>query len=167
MPHHEHASRHGHRGQDVGMRNLTDARLKGTQYERDWFTYFLPFGSLATLLTATQSFNIQADSDFELMQIAASANVDGAEEPWPDNIILPFNMFITDTGTGRNLMSAATPLSLLAGNGKLPFILPQDRVFEKKSTVTVQLTNYGGSTYDNIGIAFIGAKLFQYTGGRR
>lgn len=164
MPNHREHQRHGHHGQGVHMGNLTDARLKGTQYERDWFTYFLSFGSIATLVSSTQSFNIQADADFELMQIAATGNKTGAAEPWPDNIILPFNMFITDTGTGRNLMSAATPLFSLSGNGKLPFILPQERIFEAKSTVTVQLTSYGGSTYDNVGISFIGAKLFQYTG---
>lgn len=163
MQHPHHMHRTGPRGEHIKMNNLTDARLKGTQYERDWFTYFLSFGSIAAAASNTQSFNIQADSDFELMQIAASGNKNGAAEPWPQDVQLPFNMFITDTGTGRNLMSAAVPLSLLSGSGRLPFIMPQERVFEAKSTVTVQLTSYGGSTYDNIGIAFIGAKLFQYS----
>lgn len=144
--------------------NLTNQNLKdNTQYDRDWFTYVFPIGSLTTLAVSNQVINVQADSAFELMQITGSANLNGQTEPWSINSQLPFTIFITDTGTSRNLMSAPLPLSMVCGSGNLPFILPQDRIFMPKSTIQIQVTSISPSTWNNIYIGFSGAKLFEYT----
>lgn len=168
MPDHSRHIRHlehqaHHRAAQAPMGNLTGSRLDpNTQYQRDWFTYVFNIGSIIANAQGQTIINIQADSDFELMQINAQGNKNGASEPWPNNILLPFTIFITDTGTGRNLMQAPIPVNMLSGRGELPFILPQDRIFEAKSTIQLQWQGYGAGTYDNIYVGFIGAKLFKY-----
>lgn len=157
-------SRHGqrhHLRMGAERHNLSEQNInRGTQYERDWFNYPLNVGTLAAGATFNGTINIMADSDFELMQITAQGNVNGATEPFPNNIIIPVTLFLTDGGTGRQLMQAALPINLISGRGDLPFILPQERYFVAKASIQLQVQSFSGSTWNNIWINFIGAKLF-------
>lgn len=152
--------RQRHSPPDMG--NFSAQNLTGTQYQRDWFSYEFAFGSLTTSQTKNLTVQIQADSDFELMQIEATANPNGLAEPWLTSYFLPATIFITDTGTGRNLMQNPVPLSHLVGDGKLPYILPEERIFVAKSTIQVTLVSISAATWDNYYVTFSGAKLFNY-----
>lgn len=145
------------------MGNLSEQNLnQNAQYDRDWFSYPFNIGTIAATGVVNQTIQIQADSAFDLMQITAQGNLNGASEPWPSNVILPFTIMLTDTGTGRNLMNTPVPINMIAGRGELPFILPQNRIFAPKATIQIQCTGYGGGTYNNIFVNLIGAKLFAY-----
>jgi len=159
----QNAIRHAAAAHEQDVRSLTG---QGVNQERadlwaDLFFYPINFGSMAAAAVSQGTVTIQADSHFEWMKTVCQGNKNAAAEPWPDNIILPITIFITDTGSGRQLMSAALPVNLIAGRGQLPFINPEDRIFKPSATIQVTATNFGASTYDNIWFAFAGRKIFK------
>jgi hypothetical protein len=131
------------------------------KFTEDFFIYQFTIAALASAATLTASITIQADSDFDWIMSTCSANLTGETTPWSDSIVIPVLVTITDSGSGRQLMSAGIPLTGLAGNGKQPFILPIRRRFKALSSVTAVFTNYGGAEYDNIYLNLIGRKIFK------
>ena len=148
-------------GLAMGQARKTPAMSPGRKFTEDFFTYQFAIASLAAATTATASITIQADSDFDWIMTTSSANIDGGSTPWSDAIIIPITVIITDSGSGRQLMSAGIPIAGLAGTGKQPFILPIRRRFKALSSVTGVFTNYSASQYDNIFLNLIGRKIFK------
>jgi hypothetical protein len=128
---------------------------------RDFFTYETDFSALAAAGSATQTFQIQADSDFIWHKGTFVADIAAAAQTDSTRVIPLVTCLITDSGAGRQLMNSAVPIPSLFGNGQIPFILPRPRVFRASSVVTVQLTSYvaAGTTY-NLRLSFIGEKGF-------
>lgn len=127
----------------------------------DWFTYMFPlFPAIPLAGTNTQQVIIQNDSDFELRRIvyhediAAAAYTDSAR-PIPNCTIL-----ITDSGSGRNLMSNPVPLSSIACFGDNPVDLPWPKIFTRNSTIQVAITNFDAAVTPNIRLSFQGRKIF-------
>lgn len=153
------------------MRRWIDER--GEQYDEDAFVYnFVPgatsdngvSGTLAPGATAIAQVQIEQDSAFEwnLTTITASDNATDAALN-PPNI----SVQIIDSSTGRKLSNDPVPVSLIAGTGKFPYVLPFPRRFMPKSTVTVSFTNFDtAKTYKLIQLNMVGRKLFMRTGGR-
>jgi hypothetical protein len=147
----------------ANMRNLTAQNLDSTNYEADWYTYLFNIGSVAGTATVTPNpVQIQADSAFELMQMNITSTLNGFTAPYSRANITPVTIYIQDGGTGRYLMSNPVPAPLICGDGQLPFILPTERIFKPKSTVNLTVQGYTANTYDNVYVAFIGRKLFDY-----
>lgn len=151
----------GLNGPGYTPQNPQSAQMGGAQFTEDYFTYSLAVGTLTTLATSNLTINIQADSAFDWIMSTYSGNLNGNSEPWTDAYILPVTVQISDGGSGRQLLSAATPVSSIAGTGKQPFILPVTRRFMPKSTVTFTFTSYSASTWNNIFFNLIGRKVFE------
>jgi hypothetical protein len=161
--HPHHHGRFRDRGDGRPTRGLSEQNLNpSSNYDLDWFTYLFNIGTIITTGTGSQSITIMQDSAFELMQITVQGNISTGTEPNPNNIILPFTIMLTDTGTGRNLMQNPVPVNMIAGRGELPFILPETRIFKPTSTIQLQWAGYGAGTYNNIYLALIGRKWFEY-----
>jgi len=127
----------------------------------EFFTYSTLFTSIANGVTQTQSVNIQADSFFTIQKLAWMADLAGAAVTASTVVVPLVKVLITDTGSGRQLMDQAIPLSTIFGTGQLPFILPTPRIIQPSSTLQVQVTNYSAATtYTNLMLAFIGAKTY-------
>lgn len=131
------------------------------KFTEDFFTYQFTLATLAAAATSTAVVTIQADSDFDWIMTTCSGNLNGGSTPWSDAIIIPVTIIITDSGSGRQLMSAGVPITSLAGSGKQPFILPIRRRFKALSSVSAVFTNYGAGQYDNIYFNMIGRKIFK------
>jgi hypothetical protein len=136
------------------------------EYIDDWFINVATWGN--GNFTPGQSqisiLQIQQDSMFELIEITASGNLHGQTPPFLDNVILPIVVQITDTGSNRTLFSAPLPMTLFAGSGKQPFILPISRMFQPLATVRLDATNTDlANTYDNVFLALIGRKIYDVT----
>lgn len=135
---------------------------QGQKLAEDFYVYSAQFGNMAAAATALQNLQVQADSDFEWIMSTCYGNLHGGTEPFSDAILLPINIQILDSGSGRNLFSAALPISCIAGSGKQPFILPVSRLFMSRSNISVSATNFDASNqYDNIVLNFIGRKIFK------
>lgn len=146
-----------------GQQNPQLTQRGAKQYVEDYYVYSVNIPILLTLASNIQTITIQADSDFEWVMSTVSGNVNGQSEPSPDSIIIPITVLITDSGSGRQLMSAPVPVTTIAGTGKQPFINPIVRTFKAKSSVTLSFTSYSASTWNNVFFDLIGRKLFDVT----
>lgn len=133
---------------------------------RNFFTY--ESDTLAALNAATSTtltFNIAGDSDFFWTKFSAYALIGGAHTTRDSGDQLPaVTMLLVNTTTGRQYSSSASPLANMSGTGTLPFILPQITMWQRKSTIQVQLQNVGDANYSNLFLSFMGIKAFPQPG---
>lgn len=106
------------------------------------------------------TFNIAGDSDFFWTKFSCFALVGGTGTTYGNAQQPAVTMLLINTTTGRQYSSNAVPLPNMAGDGKLPFILPQITLWEKKSTIQIQLQNVGSLNYSNLFLSFMGIKAF-------
>ncbi len=128
---------------------------------RNYFVYESDI--LATLNHATGAnlaFNIAGDSDFFWTKFSIFALVAGAATTRDADQVPAVTMLLVNTTTGRQYSSSAVPLPNMAGTGLLPFILPQITMWQRKSTIQVQLQNVGNADYTNLYLSFHGIKAF-------
>lgn len=129
----------------------------------DFFVYVAEVIDLAPGASQTDIVNVQADSDFILDKMAVSADIAGAGQTEATRVIPLATLLINDTGSGRNLQSDPMDINSVAGNGQLPFVLTQPRVFTANSSIQFTFTNFDAAdTYANLRLALIGRKVFQY-----
>lgn len=132
---------------------------------RNYFVYEADIpAALNSGLGTDLTFNIAGDSDFFWTKFSVFALVGGAA-PTNGAIQVPtVTMLLINTTTGRQYSSSATPLPNMAGSGQLPFILPQITMWQRKSTIQIQLQNVGNANYSNLYLSFHGIKAFPQPG---
>jgi hypothetical protein len=142
---------------------IPNAPLPGAKYIEDWYIYLASTTNLAAGATIPVNVNVQADADFKLIKIAQFSNNHASITNQIESTrVLPLvTVQITDTGSGRNLFSAAVPLPAIAGDGGVPFILPITRIFKASATITVTFTSYDSAIAYDLNVALIGTKLFR------
>ena len=127
-------------------------------YEADTLPSY-PAG-LAAGAAAQISFNIAGDSDFFWTKFTGIAFTTG-NEAGSLTSIPAVSLLLTNTTTGRQYSSNAVPIASMMGSGQLPFILPQITLWQKKSTIQIQLQNLSSDTlYTNVQLTFLGIKAF-------
>lgn len=135
--------------------------MQNVQFIEDYFIYQLDFTALAGGTTGNGSIQIQADSDFKWIKSTHESNIANAIQTDSSRVIPLVTVNITDTGSGRQLMSAPVPIENIYGTGPLPFLLPVPRIFRARSTIAVTVSNFTAATTYNIRLSFIGTKLFK------
>lgn len=128
---------------------------------RDYFVYTVNTGSLVAAAIANVNAAISADSDFWLTGLTYFSDLAGAVQTDSSRVIPLLTLQITDTGSGRQLFSLATPIGAIAGDGTRPYRLIHPRFFARSTTIQLTATNYSAATtYTNTFIALIGFKIF-------
>lgn len=138
------------------------------QRRRDLYIYEAQALTLAASATTTDSIQIEADSSFILQKLTYHAPAPAATMLAASalglvegqKIIPNVAIVITDTGSGRQLMPSPIPIPSLFGDGKLPFILPNPRLFMRNSTISIQFTNLDATNAYSVRLAFIGYKVY-------
>ena len=161
VPH--HLQRHGMQHHDRSQ-SYRDGRGEEKRYA--WADFFIySTDPVGFTLTAGQSSNrviqLDADSDFNVMRITGYAEAAGSTFPLSDSQMPQITVNLADGMTSRNLFNNPLPWGALIGSGRLPFVLPQYRVFTKNGTIIIGLANFAAVTYNNIVIALEGVKLFE------
>jgi hypothetical protein len=137
----------------------------GKYSARTFFTYESDTtASLAPAASATLTFNIAGDSDFFWTKFTATCDVGGAATTRETDQLPAVTLLLVNTTTGRQYSSAPVPLANMSGTGSLPFIIPMITLWEKKSTIQLQLLNYGNATYSTLHMSFMGIKAFTAPG---
>jgi hypothetical protein len=114
--------------------------------------------------SANLTFNIAGDSDFFWTKFASFALVGGTATLRNADQLPAVTVLIINTTTGRQYSSSAVPLPSISGQGILPFILPQITMWQRKSTIQIQLQNVGSANYSNLYLSFQGIKAFPNPG---
>lgn len=139
-------------------------QVGGKEYvARDFYTYEEDFliTDLIAGATVNGSIEIQADSDFVWQKAAFKASTDLSSTQTDSTRVLPdVTVQLVDTGSGRNLLELAAPVSSLFGTGELPFVLPIPRLFFARSTILVQVSNFNTSDAYDLRLSFIGYKAY-------
>lgn len=131
-------------------------------YIEDYTIYELDFANLASGATANQVIQIQADSIFKWTKGTYYCDIGGAVFTDSTRPIPQVRIQIQDTGSGRVLFNNPVPIANIFGNGQLPFILPVERVFAPRASIQVTAINFSAASTYNIGLSFIGSKIFDY-----
>jgi len=131
------------------------------RYITDFYVYSTFHEAVANGGVDSQNIRIQADSDFQLQKLTYFADKNQATQTDSSRVVPLATVLITDSGSGRNIMSEDIAIPALFGIGELPFILPTPKIFPAQSIITLKVTNFSsGDTYD-IRLNFIGRKLFR------
>lgn len=126
----------------------------------DFYVYEAEALALVSLTAATDIITIEADSNFVLQKLNYIADIAAAAFTDSTRPIPLITIQLTDTGSGRNLMSNPVPIPSIFGTGQLPFILPNPRVFLRNSTIQVAFANFDAAVTYNIRLSFIGYKIY-------
>lgn len=142
-----------------GMGNVGPAEA----VRRDFYTYQSQV-VVASGARAVDIINIEADSEFWATKMAYLANDAAAitTQLSSTRIIPNVVVLITDTGSGRQLMSQPVPISSIAGTGELPFILPAPRYFMPNSSITIAYENFDSADDYALTLQFIGYKTYNF-----
>lgn len=142
------------------MQNIkTDS--SGRQYVNDFYVYSALIASIAAGAQQTVNISIEADSDFTWIKSTVFAALAGAAQTDATAVLPQATVQVQDSGSGRLLQNIAIPVSSIAGNGQLPFVLPIPRVFKARSTISLTFANISAAeTYTNLRFALIGFKTF-------
>lgn len=132
---------------------------------RDYFCYQATATTLAAAGVAVDQVQIEADANFYWTKTQAFGLIaDDAPTVAPAGVIPSVTVQIQDTGSSRNLFNEAVPLSAIAGQGGLPFVLDYPRMLARNSTLQVTFTNISdNTTYSDVFLTFVGFKV--YPGG--
>ena len=152
------------RGHD-GMKKITDFPEWNDDddlYEDAFWYVFNQLGNLAPLAQAVQNIQVQGDSKFEWMKTTASYSLAGGTPPQQSTDKTNISVFISDTGSGRNLMNAPVQIDSIAGNGKEPYILGVTRIFQPNATIQCTVTNTDAVvTWNAVQLTLHGRKIFK------
>lgn len=122
---------------------------------KDLFFQPLDF-TIAAGATATQSFQVDSDSDWFMASMNALV-FDAAA--LTTVVVAPVLVSIIDTGSGRQLQRVPFHIGTVFGNGTLPGFVPYPKVIPRASTVQVSMQNAGAVNL-RIFANFGGFKIF-------
>jgi hypothetical protein len=133
----------------------------GKYVARTYFCYESDTASsLAAAAAQNLTFNIAGDSDFFWTKFTAYAQATSSSTTYAAQQLPSVTLLLINTTTGRQYMSSAVPLANMAGTAQFPFILPMITLWPMKSTIQLQLTNNGSTTYTQLQLSFHGIKAF-------
>lgn len=123
----------------------------------EYAAYSATADSIAGGATSVDQVDILADSDFMIQKItyAVYDAADGALVADPN-----LTVYLTDTGSGRNIFDNPLPISAIAGTGELPFIPPTAKLLKAKSSLTVTFVNRGNTSVYNVALVLHGTKYY-------
>ncbi len=124
---------------------------------KDYFTYVINIATLAASGQQPGQFTVDAGWDFLWSKATFLAIDDAGAVVANPNVTIT----ITDTGTGRAMSNAPIPVPAIFGTGALPFILPTQKLFAARATVSVAVVNNDAAVnFGNIYLVFVGTQLF-------
>ena len=135
------------------------------QTTRDYFEYSLDFGNIAAGSTVNGNIQIQADSDFMWLLGTYWAAITGALNQTADTqIIPPITVQITDSGSGRQILSQAVPIDAgpFSRSSSLPYPLNPPRVFKARSNIQFVANNLHPANSYRLFLVLHGQKIFTY-----
>ncbi len=107
--------------------------------------------------------NIQADSDFLVLNQSYDANTANAARTFNSLVVPNIRVLLVNTGSGYNLMDAPIPVHSIFGYGWDYYEMPVPLMLPAKSTLQAQVTNDDAAAAYNLQLMFNGVKLRKYS----
>lgn len=134
---------------------------------RDQFFYAISFptAGVAPAASFTGTIAISADADFYCNALSYQAfnhaSITALTES--TNPIPAITVLITDTGSSRQLMNQAVPITTIAGDGKRPYRLIYPRLFRRTASINLTFTNNDTALTINLDFVLHGFKVYSGT----
>ncbi len=135
-------------------------------YVRDltaFYSYSLIYNSVAAGATATDSFNVEANSDFIWTKATFFAVVEAGPAVSQTNasrVIPSMTIELIDTGSAYQLYSEPQPISNVFGTGRVPFLISPNYRFAKNSTLRGVVVNFDPTVTYSLRLSFIGYRNY-------
>lgn len=127
-----------------------------------WFTYNRTENAVTTS-GVTDNFQISNVSDFLLWYVNGSVfQPAGTNIPTPDLLVN-----LSDSNAGWQFSDFPVHWVQFVGTAQNPFILPDPRLLEMNSTISLQITNQTGGTLAQINLCLSGLQVFYFGGFTR
>ena len=130
--------------------------------QRDFFVYEAETVAIAAGGNAADTIQIQADADFIWQKATYQADLAGVAQTDATRVLPGVLIQITDTGSNRQLFFNPIPIQNIFGTGRVPFILPNPRLFIKTSTIQIDFTSFEAAATPTVRLSFIGYKFYRY-----
>ncbi len=127
-------------------------------FTSDLYSYQAQILTFAAGATQSVNINIEADSYFVIDKLSYFCRTSTTTLTEATRLIPIVTCQITDTGSGRNLMSAPVQISALAGHEGLPFVLPINRWLKPNSTLQFEFVNQSAQEYSDFTLYLHGEK---------
>lgn len=140
----------------------------GANFARSYFVYHVDFGTptggtgiIASGGSATQSVTTMSDSHFLCHALALTVI-----DPTAGTVITTARsrIQINDTGAGTNWYDGNIEILNVTGTAQLPALLLPPRLIKPAATLSVTITNDASTNSQFYQLAFVGEKIFDYTG---
>jgi hypothetical protein len=136
-------------------KNFLDPRIDAI----DITFYQTLVSALANGQSTPTQINIDAGTDFYWFATSYQADVGAAAQTEANWVIPLMTVVMTDTGSQRQLMNAAVPISTIAGGGERPYRLILPRLFRANSIITFNWANYSTNQTYNLYLILHGFRL--------
>jgi hypothetical protein len=132
---------------------------QGVDLYDDLYWYAANFGTMIANQQKQVQIIIQGDSKFEWVKTTTWGFKDATTPTLTD--ALPIALFLTDTGSGRQLMSESIPVNAICGDGRQPYINTVPRIFQPNAQIQASALNLTAVQYDFVFVIFHGRKVFR------
>lgn len=109
-------------------------RLIGKRF----YAYNTIHSAIAAAGTDSKTISVAADSDFYLVKMCMFADIAGAVQTDATRVIPLCTLQLTETSSGNQMFDSAIALNNIFGYGAVPFILPEAKLFQARSTLAVE-----------------------------
>lgn len=117
--------------------------------------------NIAAGANAQVAVQIDAGAPFLIVSQCYDANTANAARTAGTYVYPNATVLLTDSGSNRQLMDVATPVTSIFGNGQFPFVLPEPKLMQANSQLIVQVFNNDAAAAINLRLSFIGYKLYK------
>ena len=129
------------------------------------FSYTVPFVDLLAGTSQTESLQIYSTHDFEVFMLTSNAYVepDGPSlltDSLSGQHYVGIFVLLTENATGEDVSDIPVPLPSMFGTGQQPFILPNTKILEANSVLSIQVSNrYSAQDFAKVELTFTGRKI--------
>jgi hypothetical protein len=135
---------------------LQASRQQAAPLTMTFFIYDMFFAAVASAAVGNATLQIQADSDFWVIETAVTAIDTVTTLAVASAALIQLN----DTGSGSTLFNIPIPITNAFGTAQLPYLLPIPRQFSANSTITGTLQNQVTANATDFHLSFMGFKVY-------
>lgn len=126
------------------------------------YGYPVLFEALATGTSDVKTVNISANADFLFTMMHHRATL-GAVQTVSSKTAPQVRVLLIDSGTAEQYTNSPVDLESYSTNGNIVNSLSYPRIISGRSSLSVQVTNYGPDTYDVLELYLDGMNIRPYS----
>ncbi len=126
------------------------------------YSFVYPIDQLTAGSTVSKSITIQQNSEFLWQKATYFARINNTAQLTYDSRVVPMVTFQwTDATSGQQMFDTPPFIDNFWGVGSVPMILPRSKLLERRSTLTVEVTNLHDTDPYQLVLSMVGFKIYR------